>query len=326
MRHQADLLTRRVLHAAVCAIYLAGLPSTSARGEGQPEFTRTEDVIYGRKFGMALTLDVFQPTQKNGAAVIFLVNGAWFSSHEPVTIPVPFPHVTSENYKPYLERGYTVFAVVSSSQPKFTIPETIEDLHRAVRFIRYNAANFGIRSDRLGITGSSSGGHLALMIATQGAKGRADVEDAIDRESSEVEAVACFFPPTDFLNYGAPGVDGVGLGPMYPLQAAFGPRSFSKLGRQMLGREISPIYFVTSKLPPTLIIHGDADKVVPLQQSESFAKRAEKVHAPPVKLVVRKGKGHGWGDFWNSEEDIKLFVEWFDEHLRGIKSKAGGGG
>jgi acetyl esterase/lipase len=285
----------------------------------KPAYTRTEDVIYGRKFGMALTMDVFDPAQKNGFGVIFLVNGAWYSSHDPVTVPFPFPCVTPENYKPYLDSGYTVFAVVTSSAPKFSIPEVIEDLPRAVRFIRYNAAKFGVNPERLGVLGSSSGGHLALMMGTQGTQGPVDAKDPVDRESSTVGAVACFFPPTDFLNWGAPGVEGLGLGSMAPLDIVFGPRAYTEQGRQNLGREISPIYFVTSKMPPTLIIHGDADNVVPLQQSESFVKRATEVGAPPVKLVVRKGKGHGWGDFWKSQEDVTLFVEWFDEYLRGIK-------
>jgi acetyl esterase/lipase len=285
----------------------------------KPAYTRTEDVIYGRKFGMALTMDVFDPAQKNGFGVIFLVNGAWYSSHDPVTVPFPFPCVTPENYKPYLDSGYTVFAVVTSSAPKFSIPEVIEDLPRAVRFIRYNAAKFGVNPERLGVLGSSSGGHLALMMGTQGTQGPVDAKDPVDRESSTVGAVACFFPPTDFLNWGAPGVEGLGLGSMAPLDIVFGPRAYTEQGRQNLGREISPIYFVTSKMPPTLIIHGDADNVVPLQQSESFVKRATEVGAPPVKLVVRKGKGHGWGDFWKSPEDVSLFVEWFDEYLRGIK-------
>jgi len=295
--------------------------SGCAPGEpsGKADYTRTEDVIYGRKFGMALTMDVFEPAQKNGFGVIFLVNGAWYSSHDPVTVPFPFPCVTPENYKPYLDSDYTVFAVVSSSAPKFTIPEVLEDLHRAVRFIHYNSAQFGVNPYHLGILGSSSGGHLALMIATQGGMGPADAKDPVDRESSAVGAVACFFPPTDFLNWGAPGVDAVGLASMAPLELVFGPRAYTEHGRHILGREISPIYFVTSKLPPTLIIHGDADNVVPLQQSESFVKRATEVGAPLVKLVVRHGKGHGWGDFWKSHEGVTLFVEWFDEYLRGMK-------
>jgi acetyl esterase/lipase len=264
-------------------------------------------------------MDVFEPAKKNGAAVIFLVNGAWYSSHEEHTIPFSFPHVTPENYEGFLDRGYTVFAVVSSSQPKFTIPDLIEDYHRSIRFIRHNAARFGIDPDRLGITGASSGGQLALMIATQGTKGPADAKDPVEGESSEVNAVACFFPPTDFLNWGAPGVDGVGLQSMRPLELAFGPQAYTANGRQLLGREISPIYFLTANLPPTLIIHGDADDVVPLQQSVSFLNKARELGAPHVKLIVRKGKGHGWRGFWKSPEDIDAFAAWFDEYLCLVK-------
>jgi acetyl esterase/lipase len=192
----------------------------------------------------------------------------------------------------------------------------MEDVQRAVRFIRSHAKQYGVRPDRLGVLGSSSGGQLALSVATMGGPGKADAADPIDRESSTVQAVACFFPPTDFLNYGAAGVSGVGQGPMAPLQVAFGPRALTDEGRLMLGREISPIYHITKNLPATLIIHGDADRDVPLQQSESFVKTAREAGAKQIELIVRKGQGHGWGDFWKSEEDITAFADWLDRHLR----------
>jgi len=68
-----------------------------------------------------------------------------------------------------------------------------------------------------------------------------------------------------------------------------------------------------------LIVHGDADEVVPLQQSESFAAKAKEVGAPEIKILVRKGKGHGWPDYWKTEEDITAFANWFDKYL-GSKS------
>jgi dipeptidyl aminopeptidase/acylaminoacyl peptidase len=82
---------------------------------------------------------------------------------------------------------------------------------------------------------------------------------------------------------------------------------------------ISPIYYVTNKLPPVLIIHGDADDVVPLQQSQSFATRAKEAGAQVPQIVVRKGKGHGWGDYWKSKEDVELFADWFDKYLQSGK-------
>jgi acetyl esterase/lipase len=298
-----------VFSAAVVAMPLACL----ADGEKAASARRTEDVIYGRKSGMALTMDVFQPAKPNKCGIVFLVNGGWQSSKDtPMMVTV-----RPDCYQPFLDRGYTVFAVVTSSQPVFTIPDLMQDVQRAVRFIRHNAAKFGVDPNRLGVTGSSSGGHLSLTIAALGGPGKADSPDPVERESSEVQAVACFFPPTDFLNYGGPGIDGVGRGPLTPIKDAFGPRAATPEGRQTLGKEISPIYYVTNKLPPTLIVHGDADDVVPMQQAESFLKRAKDagVKEDHLRLVVRPGKGHGWGDFWKSSEDIKEFADWFDKFL-----------
>ena len=283
-----------------------------AVAEGPENVRRTEDIVYGRKFGLALTLDLFQPAQPNGCGLLFLVNGGWLSSKStPLMVTV-----RPDDYRIFLERGYTVFAIVTSSQPKFTISDEIEDVLRAVRFVRHNSPKYGVRSDRLGVLGASSGGHLTLSIASRGGPGNADSTDPVERESSAVQASVCFFPPTDFLNYGSPGVCGVGMGPLAPLQVAFGPRALTADGREQLGREISPINYVTSKLPPTLIIHGDKDEVVPLQQAESFVAKARTVGATNTELIIRAGKGHGWGDFWKSSEDMVAFADWFDRHLK----------
>ncbi|MBI3877500.1 MAG: alpha/beta hydrolase, partial [Verrucomicrobia bacterium] len=192
-------------------------------------FKRTEDVIYARKFGVALTMDVFQPDKPNGCAVIYMVSGGWYSSKEAIN---------PSAYRPFLDRGYTVFAVVHGSQPKFTIPEVTADVHRAVRFIRHNAARWGVDPDKFGVSGGSAGGHLSLMLGTGAGKDwpatgapqpgwrvPQQKKDAIDGESSAVQAVACFFPPTDFLNYGQPGEDAVGVGTLKDFKPAFGSRT-----------------------------------------------------------------------------------------------------
>ncbi|MEY2409105.1 MAG: hypothetical protein QOF48_1775 [Verrucomicrobiota bacterium] len=270
-------------------------------------FTRTEDVIYARKFGTALTLDVFRPAKPNGKGIIAVMSGGWFSSHD---------SIQAGNFATFLERGYTIFAVVHGSQPRFIIPEITEDMHRAVRFVRHHAAQYGIDPDRLGVTGGSAGGHLSLTLGTQGGPGKSDAKDPVDRESSAVQAVACFFPPTDFLNYGQEGEDAVGVGVLKNFKSAFGARADAPAERQKYGREISPIYFIHSNLPPTLIIHGDADKLVPIQQAESFVKQAEAVGAK-ARLVVKEGKAHGWAEIG---KDAATLADWFDEHLRGLKT------
>ncbi len=299
-------MKKLLLFLLVTAAMVAGAQSTN-----EPSFNRTEDVIYGRKFGTALTLDIFQPGKPNGAGIVFMVSGGWFSSHEAIN---------PGWCRPFLDRGYTVFTVVHGSQPKFVITEIVEDISRAVRFIRHNAAKYSVDPNKLGITGASAGGHLSLTMAVKGGKGKADAKDPIDRESSEIQCVACFFPPTDFLNYGEPGEDAVGVGTLKDFKSGFGPRSDTAEGRQALGREISPIYFIHSNTAPMLIIHGNADKLVPIYQAEQFVKRCKELGVE-AKLVVREGKQHGWPGI---EKDLPIFADWFDEHLRGIKPAASG--
>ncbi|HEY1860941.1 MAG TPA: alpha/beta hydrolase [Gemmataceae bacterium] len=284
------------------------------RGADEPNYTRQEDVIYGRKYGTALTLDVFTPKKDpNSAAIIVVVSGGWFSAHE---------GINADFVKPFVERGYTVFTVVHGSQPKFTIPEILEDMNRAVRFIRFHAKDYKIDPDRIGIAGGSAGGHLSLMQGTHGDKGNAEAKDPIDKMSSRVQAVACFFPPTDFLNYGEKGKDAIGRGVLADFHSAFDFKEFDNKKKCFvsitdedkiveLGKKVSPIYHVTADSAPTLIIHGDADKLVPIQQAESIVEKlkAEKV---PAELVVKKGAAHGWPDL---AKDLSAFADWFDKHL-----------
>src|SRR4051812_38114682 len=81
-------------------------------------FERTEDVVYGHKSGMALTMDVIQPKNPNGFGIVFVVSGGWFSAHEAISLPM---------YQGFVTNGYTIFAVCHGSQPKFQIPEIILD-------------------------------------------------------------------------------------------------------------------------------------------------------------------------------------------------------
>ncbi|MCS7045268.1 MAG: alpha/beta hydrolase [Gemmataceae bacterium] len=272
-------------------------------------------MIYGRKFGVVLTMDVFQPKAKtNGAAIIWCVSGGWFSSHAAINPKLP---------EPFLKRGYTVFAVVHGSQPKFSIPEILDDMHRAVRFIRFNAKQYGIDPERIGITGGSAGGHLSLMQGTAGEPGNPKAPDPVDRQSSRVQAVACFYPPTDFLNYGKAGEDALGRGVLANFKAPFVFQEFDPKVKAFvpvtdeekfvaIGRKISPIYHVTKDDPPTLIIHGDADKLVPIQQAEIMIAKLREAGVP-AELIVRKGAGHGWP---NIQRDLEIFADWFDRYLK----------
>ena len=292
-----------------------GLGVISSVSAADPNYTRQEDVIYGRKHGTALTLDVFTPKgPANGAAVIMVVSGGWFSSHESINVPF---------FQVLLDRGYTVFAVVHGSQPKFTIPEAISDLHRAVRYVRHRAADFKIDPQRIGITGASAGGHLSLMQGMAGTAGQPDAQDPVERQSSRVHAVACFFPPTDFLNYGKEGENAMGRGILANYRAAFDIQEVDAKKKEFvpitdetriteIAKQISPVYHVTADDPPTLIIHGDADLLVPIQQAQLIMAKLDEVKVPH-ELVTRPGVAHGWKDWVN---ETNLFADWFDKHLQ----------
>ncbi len=282
------------------------------------DFTRKEDVIYGRKYGSALTMDVITPAKPRGIGILWMVSGGWFSDHNAIR---------PEFVREILKHGYTVFAVVHGSQPKYTIPEILGDIHRAVRFVRHHARDYGVDPARLGITGGSAGGHLSLMQGTAWKEGDPNAKDPVDRESSRVQAVACFFPPTDFLNYGKPGEDAIGRGILKDFHAPFDfheydskTKSLAPITREEriveLGRSISPVTHVTPDDAPSLIIHGDADKLVPIQQAEIMVEALKKAGVP-AKLVTKPGAVHGWA---NMSEDMVLIADWFDEHLSGKKA------
>lgn len=266
------------------------------------EVVRERDVVYHRTEGVAMTFDVFKPEKPNGIGIIKIVSGGWKSKYE---------KITDDYGTPYTDRGYTVFAVMHGSQPRFKVRDIIGFMHRAVRFIRTHSDRWGIDPDRIGVTGGSAGGHLSLVLATKGGPGDPNAKDPIDRASSEVQAAGVFYPPTDYLNWSESGDDCVGVGKQKPWAAAFGDESQTAEGRQVLGRHMSSIYHISNETAPVSIIHGDADPIVPLFQSLSFKKVAES-NGVPIELTIKEGFKHGWPD---KQRDEVQFVKWFDRHL-----------
>jgi acetyl esterase/lipase len=298
----------RYLFAALAAVALA------APALAQPNATRTEDVIYGRKYGLAMTMDIFTPRENaNGKGIIWCVSGGWFSG-KPGGVGLA---------KEFVDRGYVVFAVVHGSQPKFTIPEVLDDMHRAVRFIKANAKKYHVDPDKLGIAGGSAGGHLSLMQGCAPKEGNPKAPDPVDRQSSKVAAVACFYPPTDFLNYGKEGNVALGGGTLKGFRPPFDfwerDKETNKLvviadeeRRKEIGKTISPITHVSKDSAPALIYHGDADTLVPIQQAEIIIAKM-KENGVPCELVVKKGAGHGWKGL---DQDVKKLADWFDKYLK----------
>jgi acetyl esterase/lipase len=267
----------------------------------QPPPNRERDIVYHRLDGAAFTMDVFRPQKPSGVGVLWMVSGGWVSNHQAIDTGLP---------QAFLERGQTLFAIVHGSQPRYKIPEIVATIDRATRFVRTNAARFGVDPERLGIMGASAGGHLSIMQGATGSDGRPDAADPVERAHSRVQAVACFFPPTDFLNYGSPGRNALTVEMLRPFWAAFGANSNEPEELERAARIASPLPRITAAMPPTLIIHGDKDVLVPIQQAELVIKRLEELKVPH-ELVVRKGHGHGWP---NLADDLDIIAGWIDRH------------
>ena len=273
-----------------------------APGSRAQEVTRTSDVIYTKHDGVALTLDVFTPAKPNGAAVIKIISGGWNSNHN---------GISDGGWPKY---GFTTFVVVHGTQPRFHIDEIVGDMQRAVRFIRANATKFGIDPNKIGVTGGSAGGHLSLMLGTRVIPAQPKATDPVDRVSSEVNAVACFYPPVDFLSWAKEGDSQEGIGPLTTRAPAFGPIVTTAEGRNRAGRELSPLFWISAKTPPTYIVQGDADPLVPDSQARRYLAKTQEVGAK-AEVLIRLGGAHGgWVEM--ADDNVRM-AEWFALHLLG---------
>ncbi|HJN43967.1 MAG TPA: alpha/beta hydrolase [Vicinamibacterales bacterium] len=283
-------MTRLITVVALFGLLAAG----PAVAEAQ-ELSVTPDVVYGHKYGMALTFDVFTPTNANGAAVLNMVSGGWRSQWRP-------HEVSQRRYQGLLDAGFTVFAVRHGSSPKYVIPEIVPDVRRAVRYIRLNARRLGVDASRLGVWGGSAGGHLSLMLGNASDNGDPSSEDPVLRVSNRVAAVVAYFPPVD----------------LRPLARGASPEitntRFPALNfDRSEGSAYSPIVHVSADDPPTLLIHGDSDGLVDVSNShEMFAALQE--HGVVSEKIIIAGADHGFRG-----EDAVLantaMVDWFVDHL-----------
>jgi acetyl esterase/lipase len=283
---------RRVRFLLWVGLLCVGVGSTA---QGQIH----SNVIYGHKDGMALFYDVYQPEEANGAGVLFMVSGGWFSIWQPPEQRLPM-------LQPLLDAGFTVFAVHHGSAPRFKVPDAVSDVRAAVRHVKVNASEYGVDPDRIGVYGGSAGGHLSLMlglnaegkpIAPPEGRGRAlgPVYASADSDG-RVAAVVAYFPPVD-------------LRPLVGPSERFPALDFPETD----AASISPIRFVSDDDPPVLLIHGDADDLVPISNSQVLAKELEATGVVHDFITI-EGAGHGFqGD--DRVEATRAMVGWFQQHL-----------
>ena len=281
--------------------------------------TRLSDVIYDHRDGVALVMDVLVPEKQNGIAVFFMVSGGWMSMNA--------AYLSANDYKCFTDKGETVFLVSHGSKPRFKVPEIIDQIQHAIRYVRYNARKFGVDPDKFGITGASSGGHLSVSAGVFG-KGQEseaiyrkdhnlklkDYVDPVNLVSSKVQAVACFFPPTNLVSYNHPDSTFAEFKNVGVFVDAFNiTKETSRAEAKEIFRLSSPYFYVGIETPPTMIFQGTKDLLVPYNQSISFINKLKEYNVP-CELIIKDGAGHGWP---HNKSDEEAMVNWFEKYLTG---------
>lgn len=282
-----------LLGFAFCPSVVRGQETNSREIDG---VIVSPDVVFGHKFGLAMTMDIFTPAMPKGVGVLFMVSGGWYSNWAP-------PEELKPLLKPLTDAGFTVFAVRHGSSPRFTIPEAVVDVQRAVRFVRSRAADFGISPERIGVFGMSAGGHLSLVLGTMGDDGNPDASDPIERTSNRVQAVVAWVAPTDLTIVIHSSPESLPAHKQFPAL---------NLDRESAERH-SPLFRVGNDDAPTLLLAGAKDELVPISHSRRIRDEFGK-HGVDNRLVEFPDAGHGLAG-----DDLRVAVSemlsWFQRYL-----------
>ena len=282
-------LLRKVVRPLIPCLALLTLGAT------EPE--REANIVYGMYSGLALLFDVQRPADSNGMAVL-QIPGSGFQA--PLTWDAPALKDTPQAAtSALLAAGFTVFTVNHRGAPRFRFPAAVEDVQRAARFIRAQADRFGVRADRLAVLGASSGGNLAAMLATTGEGGDTGA-------SQRPDCVVAVMAPMELVSLGLEGaatgytVSYLGHPPPYGL-----PGEAESFAADYAAA--SPQSHISTEMSSMLLVHGDADPLVPIAQSQGFAEAASKA-GRPVELITMKGVGHRF-----VEPYVGQAVQWLEK-------------
>ena len=274
--------------------------SASARG-AEPKVIH--DIVYGHKDGLALTYDVITPAddvERNGATVALMVSGGWVSKWFPAEMLLNPQNSYGRLIRALLGDGYSIAIIRHGSAPKYDALEATNDVKKALEHLRNDLPKHGLDPERIGVFGFSAGGHLSLMLGTMGGK---ELPRWVKNQRGEnggqdapVAAVVAWFAPTD-------------------LRLIVGPsKSFPALDFEPDDAPgISPLLLVDAGDAPTLLLHGDADRLVPLRSSSAIHEALEAA-AIETKMEVFEGAGHGFRGEQQREAE-KLAKAWFDRWL-----------
>ncbi|MBI1320683.1 MAG: prolyl oligopeptidase family serine peptidase [Candidatus Hydrogenedens sp.] len=284
---------------------------------GEDPFDQEIDHVYLTQGGKDFYMDIFRPTGENrkefykptdggkGLGIIDIVSGGWNTSRARLD-----EHKGFQVFSILCARGYTVFALRPGTKGEYIFPEMLDQINHGIRYIKAHAAEYGVDPDRLGLMGASAGGHLTCMTALNPQPADPDSKDPLMHFDTTVAAAGAFFPPTDFLHWDTE-VEGGIAGQIGELLFKDGIEGKTQEEIDAAAKKYSPLYYVTADAPPFFLLHGDADPVVPLSQSEALLK-ALKDAGVQADLLVKEGGTHPWITLPN---EVIILADWFDKTL-----------
>ena len=245
-------------------------------------------------------LDLYLPhdPQSRRLPLIVWVHGGGWRSGDKKNCPA----------RRFFGEGYAVASINYRLSRHAVFPAQLQDCKAAIRWLRANADERGIDPNRIGVWGSSAGGHLVALLGTTGAVDEFEVGPN-RHVSSRVQAVCDFFGPTDFtrMNRFPSTIDH---------DAADSPESRLIGGpvqeNRDKARRADPITYVSAEAPPFLIVHGDADPLVPHNQSELLYEALRRAGVDTTFYTVRGGRH---GGFRHDPQVDALVKAFFDKHL-----------
>lgn len=268
-----------------------------------PEDVKLErDVVYGKGSERDLKLDIVRPKEKPGKPMPVLVwihGGGWRGGNKTSGI---------RRIIPYARRGYFCATIEYRLSAEATFPAQIEDCKCAIRFLRSKAEEYNLDPDRIGVWGSSAGGHLVALLGTSGGLKELEGQGGHEKYSSSVQAVCDWFGPSDLTKIVE---EGRHAQPGNPVELMLGGPVRDNLEKAKMA---SPVTHIDKDDPPFLIIHGDKDSTVPVSQSKLLH---EKLKAADVDstLKILKDMGHG-GVLFEDPLVQALIADFFDRHLK----------
>jgi len=297
---------RRSISIALLSLTAVLSCSTAASGRQEESSDREDyrvlsEISYATVGDTELFLDLYLPEDPGQRPLIVWVHGGAWRSGSRASMPLKW----------LLPHGFAVASVDYRLSPVARFPAQVHDCKAAIRFLRGRQKDYGYDATRIAVIGSSAGGHLAALIGTT--NGHAELEGTVGddvEQSSDVEAIVDNYGPTNFttiLKQSTPH----GLSVRVPaLQLLLGDQPENQVE---LARLASPVFHVDEDDPPILMLHGDQDPQVPINQSHELH-GACRMHGVDATFEVVYGGAHG-GEAFFDEERRNLVLEFLRQRL-----------